>query len=139
MRLRILLFLTVLTCGPVLAQTDTTRVPGLLEEGGRFLKANKLDQAEEDFQQVLNIYKSAGVLRLHPVYDLLAQVSGMRADLKKELVYRTEEVKSMEASKDTSYCDYHYGKLSLAYSQLGMYEFSEAYAVKAIKWLRARY
>jgi two-component sensor histidine kinase len=139
MRLRILLILAVLACGPVFAQTDTSRAPGLLEEGTRFLKADKLDQAEEDFQQVLNFYQSAGVSRLQFVYDLLAHVSEMRADLKKVLEYRTKEVNAMEASHDTAECDVHYGRLALAYSELGMYEFSEAYAVKASNWLRARY
>jgi two-component sensor histidine kinase len=121
------------------AQTDTSRVPQLLEEGRSYLKANKLDQAEDNFQSVLKLYQAAGYGRLHPVYDLLAQVSEMRADLRKELEYRTSEVNSMEASRDTSNCDYHYGRLSLAYSELGMYDQCVFWADKAIKYLRKQY
>jgi two-component sensor histidine kinase len=139
MRVFALLLLALFIGRQVAAQADTSRAAALLEEGRHFLKSDRLDQAEEDFMRVLKIYQSAGYLMLHPVYDLLAQVSEMRADLKKELYYRNEEVKAMEASKDTAGCDYHYGKLSLAYSELGMYEFSEAYAQKAIKYLRSRY
>lgn len=139
MRVLAILILVLFIGGPVLAQADTSKVASLLEDGHRLLKTNRLDSAEEDFMQALKLYQAAGYAALHPVYDLLAQVSEMRADLKKELYYRTEEVKAMEASHDTVSCDYHYGKLSLAYSEMGMYEFSEAYARKAYKWLRSRY
>ncbi|HEY4112129.1 sensor histidine kinase [Puia sp.] len=139
--MRFLIFLSVvcLISWRAPAQPDTSRVAALLEEGRVLLKANKLDPAEEDFQQALKLYQAAGNLRLHPVYDLLAQVSEMRADLKKEVDYRNLEVNAMEASHDTADCDYHYGKLSLAYSEMGMYEFSEAYARKAYQYLRSRY
>jgi len=121
------------------AQPDTVRVNALLEEGRRLLKADKLDAAEANFQQALKLYQEAKNPWQHPVYDLLAQVSEMRADLRKELDYRNKEVAAMEAAHDTVNCDYHYGKLSLAYSEQGMYAFSEAYARKAYKWLRSRY
>ena len=124
---------------PAFGQADTSRVPSLLAEGRTYLKANKLDQAEENFRTALKLYQSAGYTRLHPVYDLLAQVSEMRADLRRELDYRIAEVGSMEASRDTANCDYHYGRLSLAYSELGMYELSAMWAEKAIKYLRKQY
>lgn len=139
MRVFALLIPVLLIGGTVSAQADTGKVATLLQEGHRLLKANRLDSAEEDFQQALKLYQAAGYTALHPVYDLLAQVSEMRADLKKELLYRQAEVNAMEASHDTVNCDYHYGKLSLAYSEQGLYEFSEAYARKAYKWLRSRY
>jgi two-component sensor histidine kinase len=139
MRVFALLFPVLFACGQALGQTDTSRVASLLEEGRHYLKTDRLDQAEEDFQTALKLYQSAGYKRLHPVYDLLAQVSEMRADLRKELEYRTAEVQSMEASRDTANCDYHYGKLSLTYSELGMYELSEAWAQRAIQYLRAQY
>jgi two-component sensor histidine kinase len=125
--------------GRVLAQTDTSKVASLLVDGYRLLKENKLDSSEDDLLLALKLYQAVNYPGLHPVYDLLAQVSEMRADLKKELYYRNEAVKAMEASHDTVNCDYHYGKLSLAYSELEMYEFSESYARKAYNWLRARY
>jgi two-component sensor histidine kinase len=139
MRVLAILLLLVSIAGSARAQADTGKVASLLEEGRRLLKANRLDSAEDDFQQALRLYQAIKYPALHPVYDLLAQVSEMRADLKKELYYRNEEVKAMETSHDTVGCDYYYGKLSLAYSELGMFEFSEAYARKAYKWLRSKY
>jgi two-component sensor histidine kinase len=134
------LFLLVLFSGvQAFAQTDTSRVAALLEDGRRSLRADRLDQAEASFQAALNLYQSAGYKRLHPVYDLLAQVSEMRADLRKELEYRTAEVASVETSGDTANCDYHFGKLSLTYSELGMYELSEYWAQRAIRYLRSQY
>lgn len=125
--------------GRVLAQADTSKVPALLQEGRRLLKANQLDSAEADLQQALRLYRAAGELRLHPVFDLLAQVSEMRADLKQTLKYRDSAVKALEAAHDTAGCDYHYGKLSLALSENEMYEFSIYYAQKAYKYLRSKY
>jgi len=139
MRRLTVLLLILLAVLRVPAQPDTVRVNALLEEGRRLLKADKLDAAEADFQEALKLYQVARNPWQHPIYDLLAQVSEMRADLRKELEYRTREVEAMEAAHDTVNCDYHYGKLSLAYSEQGLYSFSEAYARRAYNWLRSRY
>jgi len=122
MRLLTFFFLILALGTKTMAQSDTGRVAALLEEGRRYLKTNMLDQAEEDFQHALKQYQAAGYRKLHPVYDLLARVSELRGDLRRELNYRIDEVKSMEETHDTAACDYHYGKLALCYSDLGMYD-----------------
>jgi len=139
--MRLLAFLLFLLAvgTKAMAQSDTGRVPALLEEGRRYLKTNMLDQAEEDFQHALKLYLAAGYAKLHPVYDLLAQVSELRGDLKRELTYRIAEVKSMEETHDTAACDYHYGKLALCYSDLGMYDLCQVWAKRAIAYLRSQY
>ncbi|NCD72122.1 sensor histidine kinase [Mucilaginibacter agri] len=99
---------------------------------------NKIDLAENELQQVLNDYKAIGYKKLHYTYDLLASISRAKADLHKELFYRMEARKSMEASHDMDVADYVYAKLALVYSDLSMYPQSYTWITRAMEILKAK-
>jgi two-component sensor histidine kinase len=102
------------------------------------LSDNKIDIAETELQQVLADYKAFGYTKLHFTYDLLGAISRAKADLHKELYYRMEAVKSMDATGDTETADYFYAKLALVYSDLGMYRQSVPWITKSLDILQAR-
>ena len=98
----------------------------------------KTDQAESELLQVLSQYKAMGYKKLNDTYDLLAEINKSKPDLHKELFYRLELVKNMEATADTSRSDYYYSKLALAYSDLGMYPQSLAQIMQSIRIIKRR-
>ncbi len=98
----------------------------------------KPDQAEAELLQVLSRYKAIGYKKLNDTYDLLAEINKSKPDLHKELFYRLELVKNMEATADTSRSDYYYAKLALAYSDLGMYAQSLANILQSIDIIKRR-
>ncbi|OKS86013.1 tetratricopeptide repeat-containing sensor histidine kinase [Mucilaginibacter polytrichastri] len=102
------------------------------------LSDNKIDTAETELQKVLAGYKAAGYKKLHYTYDGLGAISRAKADLHKELYYRMEAVKSMDATADTAMADYFYAKLALVYSDLSMYKQSVPWITKSLAILEAR-
>lgn len=103
------------------------------------LANDQMDVAENELQQVLKDYAAIGYKKLHYTYDLLASISRAKADLHKELFYRMEARKSMEASEDMGVADYVYAKLALVYSDLGMYSQSYTWITRAMGILKAKH
>ncbi|MEO8415627.1 MAG: sensor histidine kinase [Ginsengibacter sp.] len=103
-----------------------------------YLKQGKPDDAEKQLLQVVKEYKAIGYKKLQDTYDVLAQISGSRADLHNELSYRMNAVNSMEATSDTARSDYFYAKLALTYSDTKMYKESIRWIVKAIDVIKKR-
>jgi two-component sensor histidine kinase len=102
------------------------------------LSDNKIDTAETELLKVLNDYKAIGYKKLYYTYDLLGATSRAKADLHKELYYRMEAVKSMDATGDTETADYFYAKLALVYSDLSMYKQSVPWITKSLDILQTR-
>ncbi len=98
----------------------------------------KPDQAEGELLHVLSLYKTIGCKKLNDTYDLLAEINKSKPDLHRELFYRLELVKNMEATADTSRSDYYYSKLALAYSDLGMYPQSLGQILQSIRIIKRR-
>src|SRR5258708_608915 len=102
------------------------------------LHQDKLDQAEKELFQVLDLYKTIGYKKLHYTYDLLAEVSKLKVDLHNELKYRIESIKTMEATADTAQADSYYSRLALVYADLDMYGLSVTWIQKALQVLKQR-
>ena len=98
----------------------------------------KLEQAEIELSNVLSQYKAIGYKKLNDTYDLLAEINKSKPDLHKELFYRLELIKNMEATADTARADYYYAKLALVYSDLGMFDQSLTNILRSIQILKQR-
>jgi two-component sensor histidine kinase len=102
------------------------------------LNQDKLDLAKKELFQVLESYKTIGYKKLHYTYDLLAEVSKLQVDLRDELNYRIEAIKTMEATADTAQADAYYSRLALVYADLDMYDLSKTWILKAMVVLKQR-
>jgi two-component sensor histidine kinase len=102
------------------------------------LNQDKLDLADSELQQVLESYKAIGYKKLHYTYDLLAEVSKLKVDLHKELLYRIEAIHAMESTGDTEMADYYYSRLALVYGDLEEYGLSVTWIEKALNWLKRK-
>jgi pentatricopeptide repeat protein len=102
------------------------------------LEQDKFDQAENELLRVLQQYKALGYKKLHVTYDLLAEVSKLKVDLHKELLYRTEAIRSLEATADTAQAPLFYAKLALVYADLDMYGQSVTWIETALRQLKQR-
>ena len=102
------------------------------------LHQDKLDQAETELLQVLDMYKAIGYKKLHYTYDLLAEVSKLKLDLHNELKYRMEAIKTMEATADTAEADSYYSRVALVYADLDMYDLSVTWIQKGLQVLKER-
>ncbi|NCD68667.1 tetratricopeptide repeat-containing sensor histidine kinase [Mucilaginibacter agri] len=94
---------------------------------------NKTEIAERQALQALAEYKTAGYKKLQYVYDVLARVSEVRHDERKQLYYRIEAVKLIDATQDSVYAAYCYHRLASVYATVGMYEQSLVWVKKAIE------
>ncbi|MEP6465879.1 MAG: hypothetical protein ABJB05_06220, partial [Parafilimonas sp.] len=101
-------------------------------------KQNKLNMAENEMLQVLKTYKALHSPKLLTAYNALAEISESETDLHKELLYRLDIIKTMEATSDTAQADYYYAKLALVYADLDMYAESLNYILKALDILKKR-
>ena len=103
-----------------------------------YIKAAKLDLAERELLEMLAAYRSMHYTKLQDIYELLAEVSKLESDLHKELYYKLELIKNMEATGDTARADYFYSKLALTYADLNMHDQSQVWILKAMKVLQRR-
>jgi two-component sensor histidine kinase len=81
----------------------------------------KLDLAEKELLQVLKSYKALHYNKNQDVLFLLSLVSRFRSDLKMELYYDLETIKSMRALGDKAFAMSYYWSLADVYKDLGMY------------------
>jgi two-component sensor histidine kinase len=100
------------------------------------LNEKKLDLAQQELLKVIDQYQSVGYKKLQHPYDLLAEVSKLKVDLHKELSYRMEAIKSMEADRDTTHAAYYYARAALVYSDLGEYSQSADFIMRSLQILR---
>ena len=120
--------------GQPLKETDAFR--GLAQA---HLEQGKLDLAENELQQVLRQYKDLGFQKLHYTYDLLAEVDARRDDENRELVYRLQSIKSMEATGDTVLAHYDYSRLALIYGDLDMLNESVVWISRSLESQKRQY
>ena len=91
----------------------------LKEIGDVHLNEGKLDSAEMEFLQVVQMYKRIGYKNLHYTYDLLSALYRLRGDFTKSLSYAILCVKSMQATGDKRSAAYFYRRLAYIYDELG--------------------
>ncbi|WPU99041.1 sensor histidine kinase [Mucilaginibacter sp. cycad4] len=102
------------------------------------LNEGKLDQAQNELLDVLAKYRALNYKKLYETYYLLASVYALKADLKNELFYRIETVKSMESSGDTADAILYYFKLAGTYTRLLMYDNSVYYLKKCLNYVKPK-
>lgn len=102
------------------------------------LHQEKLEQAEKEALQVLVLYQSLDYKKLHYTYDLLAEISKLKLDLHKELSYRLDAIKVMEATADTEQADGYYSRVALVYADLDMYDLSQTWILKAMQHIKEK-
>ncbi|PUZ25764.1 hypothetical protein DCC81_15990 [Chitinophaga parva] len=103
------------------------------------IKAGELDKAEKELLGMLAAYNALHYDKLVDTYELLAEVSKLETDLHKELLYKLELIKNMEATGDTARADYFYSKLALTYADLNMHDQSQTWIFKAMDVLIRRH
>lgn len=102
------------------------------------IKERKLELAKSELNIVLAQYQKLGNKNLYEVYDSFAKLSRAQIDLHKELYYRLEIIKSMEAVGKTEGIDYSYQKLALVYADLKMFKESLVWSIRALDILKER-
>lgn len=104
----------------------------LKNEADARLCQGKLIVSEAELLDVLQRLKAIHYKNVHHTYYLLGAVNHLKGDLRKELYYCMETVKSMEATGDTSSANLFYTKLANVYNELGMTRNSLDYYRKAL-------
>lgn len=94
----------------------------------KHVRQGKLNLAEGEAMQALNLQKSNGADELQYTYDLLAHVSGLKGNYNIAILYELEAIKSMERTGDYRFEDSFYNELGGFYGELGEVE-------KSIQWL----
>jgi tetratricopeptide (TPR) repeat protein len=106
----------------------------LKEIGDDHIVGGKLADAERELLQVVKEFKALHYGQLHYTYDLLASLARLQGDLKKQLQYSIEVVKSMEAASDTANATEFYDGLAATYRNLGMHEKAIIYYTEALRY-----
>ncbi|KAF2513864.1 tetratricopeptide repeat-containing sensor histidine kinase [Flavobacterium foetidum] len=101
------------------------------------LNQGRLDLAEKELLQVLEVYNKIGYKKLHFTYDLLADVYRLKGDLGKSLYYSQACVNSMENAGDFRFAPVFYQQLAIAYKDLGKHNTSIDLLKKAIGFLKS--
>ncbi|MFB9080437.1 histidine kinase dimerization/phosphoacceptor domain -containing protein [Flavobacterium procerum] len=101
------------------------------------LNQGRLDLAEKELLQVLEVYNKTGYKKLHFTYDLLADVYRLKGDLGKNLYYSQLCVNSMEKARDFRFAPVFYQQLAIAYKDLGKHDTSIDLMKKAIVFLKS--
>ena len=86
------------------------------------LNQGKLDLAENELFQVLNLYKAMRFKNLFDTYYLISQVYYHKGNMHLALYYGLETIKNMKATGDSSNASLFYIKISDIYEDLGMYD-----------------
>lgn len=87
----------------------------------------RLDLAETQLIEALDIYKAIGYSELHYIYDLLAVTYRNMGDFSKCISYGLKSIESMEATNDSTSAITFYGRLANMYRELGQPE-------KSVEW-----
>ncbi len=105
------------------------RLNSLIYIGDISLNEGKLELANIQLLEVLDLYKSIGHQDLHHTYRLLSVTHQLSGNLDKSLYYALEAVKSVEKSNNKSSTFYYYKQLADIYMELQLYE-------KSIEWYK---
>lgn len=89
--------------------------------------SGKLDLAETELMDVLELYKAIGYRDLHYIYDLLAVNYRNRGDFSKSIFYALKAIESVEATNDPTSALTFYGQLANMYRELGQ-------SNKSVEW-----
>ena len=87
----------------------------------------RLDLAETELLEVLDLYKAIGYRDLHYIYDLLAANYRNKGDFNKSIFYGLKAVESVEATNDFTSAFTFYGQLANMYRELGQ-------SNKSVEW-----
>ena len=120
--------------GQPLRETDA--IKGIAEA---HLNQGKLDVAENELLHVLQLYRELGYPKLHYTYDLLGDLCARRNDEQKELLYRAQSIKSMEATGDTLLAHTDYSRLAVIYRDLNMWNESVSWISRSLESERRQY
>ena len=120
--------------GQPLPETDA--IKGIAEA---HLNQGKLDVAENELLHVLQLYQSLGYRKLHYTYDLLGDCCARRNDEQKELVYRMQSIRSMEATGDTLIAHNDYSRLAVIYRDLDLWNESVMWITRSLESMRRQY
>jgi two-component sensor histidine kinase len=105
----------------------------LKELGDAHLRSGNLDLAEKELLQVVSLYKKNNYKKLYDTYYLLGAVYSLKGNISRDLYYKLETVKNMEANGDYSNADLFYSGLGGLYKTLDMNTKSIYYYKKAIE------
>jgi two-component system, sensor histidine kinase PdtaS len=100
----------------------------ILQIAYKHVRQGKLNLAEGEAMQALNLQKSNGTDELQYTYDLLAHLSGLKGNYNIAILYELEAIKNMERTGDYRFEDSFYNALGGFYGELGEVE-------KSIQWL----
>jgi two-component sensor histidine kinase len=89
----------------------------------------RLNMAEKESLEALELYQSIGYKKLYNTYYLLSVITRYKADFDKSLLYATKCVQNAKETKDTNSIDFFYGELALIYDELGQLD-------ESIHWYR---
>ena len=98
----------------------------------------KTNLAENELLKIIEQYRSIHYLKLQRVYELLASVNRLKGDLRKDIFYKIETIKSMEATADTSEAPYYYYKAAETYYDLKEYNKGVNYIKKTLKAVKRK-
>lgn len=115
---------------------ETDALKGIAEA---HLNQGKPDIAENELLHVLQLYRSLGYRKLHDTYDLLGDVCARRGDVQKEVVYRTQSIRSMEATGDTLIAHTDYSRLAVICRDLNMWNESVVWITRSLESQRRQY
>lgn len=97
-----------------------------------YLQEGQYNEAERRLLALIPQLKALHSKKIQYTYDLLASIARLQGDLKKQLFYQFEVVKSMEASGDLDHAIEFYGHLASSYSSFGRYDQAGIYFAKAL-------
>ena len=89
--------------------------------------SGKLDLAETELLESLDLYKAIGYLHLHYIYDLLAINYRNKGDFGKSIFYGLKAIESVEATNDFTSAFTFYGQIANMYRELGQ-------SNKSVEW-----
>ncbi|WP_221391036.1 histidine kinase dimerization/phosphoacceptor domain -containing protein [Dyadobacter sp. NIV53] len=87
----------------------------------------KLDLAESELLDALDLYKAIGYQDLHYIYDLLAVTYRNKGDFSKCIFYGLKAIESTEATNDSTSATTFYRRLAIMYRELGQPD-------KSVEW-----
>lgn len=93
----------------------------------------KLDVAETELLEVLELYKEIGYRDLHYIYDLLAVTCRDKGDFSKCIFYGSKAIESVEATHDSASATTFYSRLANMYRESGQPDKSVEWYSKALR------
>ena len=96
----------------------------------------KYAQAYSELQQVLALYRSVGYQKLHYTYDLLATVNRYLGNYPQAIRYGLLSVERAQATGDTAYLAYFYGRLAILHEELNQWEAGLQFRYKSLVLLQ---